>query len=1092
MPWKYYTGIQDTFAASIWNAPPDATHVDVKELQVGAVRGIFQNGEHHRMYNWARMLISHGIFPVVTIDTDNFAGIGSGTWTTVCQQFAERMVAAGVKMVEIGNEPAYIRNEWNEDGTGGFYNRLRDAIPIFRSRGIEVVAGSPPTGWETRWYLGMNNNQPSATPLFALLDGVSLHPYFGTPAGQLGHCQNMRNALDSYGAAAAGLDFWITEFGWGTNSIPSNQQARNLLCPGATEAEREDSQQGRLFQAYTNWEENCQALRLRAACWYWLRDYSGGPDGTFQYCGLRTDVGSPFNAAPWRWKGGGNQQGGGIKATLDSFGKGANVADPPPEVFTDPIDEGEIGKNWVRLKGRVDPNGFPTFYRFEYGKTTAYGSLTETKPAGQGTTQVTVKELVGGLDPDTLYHYRLRAGSTVSGGQVFGVDRTFRTLVPPLPPEVSTGAASGVTQSKATLWGSVDPNQLATTYYFEYGTSATGPWTSVPVPAASAGAGQTPVLKSVNVAGLTPGTTYHYRVRATNSLGSDIGEVKSFTTTQATTTPRAVPQSVAPPVLLPLDLTVEITTSDNQVFDWFGQPVEPWDCALEISCSNQQGDGFAEASCVVPRPIDLDWADMNLLDRVRFLGADESIAFEGRVVGLPRSIDPDGEWIEVQFQGYMHSGRDRTFCEVIVDRSGDRWEEPSLAFRKALIAADFALDVDYTVSVDSGSIHFKGVTDKQIRANSQAIVQYRPPAGLKVASFQYQGTQRNIGANEEDARLFATDDDTVIPGSWPESDVLTLDNTVRADALSVPRRFLALRLRASATHGSATEGSSWPDKPANFHYTKIAVYGDHDVPLRAVSGEPDAVYASDVIAYLANKYCPLLDPSDVQPTAEPIPHLVFDTPTTPAAAFEIANSYHRWTLAAWEEGKLQFEPPDLGKADWVVRKGDPGVQLRLQGHSADTFRNGIVVLFTDVDERQRVLWPDDYPQLRDDDPDNPANKQGYRYWGEPFEISTPVTGAAALALGSAALRDSNAPKAPGEIEDTLGYIEDAFGNLQPGWKVRSGQTIAVMGLPNDRPRLITAVKWSGEGYLQITVEQPSGNVDAVLARLENASQARGL
>jgi hypothetical protein len=75
---------------------------------------------------------------------------------------------------------------------------------------------------------------------------------------------------------------------------------------------------------------------------------------------------------------------------------------------------------------------------------------------------------------------------------------------------------------------------------------------------------------------------------------------------------------------------------------------------------------------------------------------------------------------------------------------------------------------------------------------------------------------------------------------------------------------------------------------------------------------------------------------------------------------------------------------------------------------------------------------------------------------------------------------------------TLGYIEDGQGNLQPGWKVRAGQTLAITDLPNDEPRLITGTSWTEDGALQITVEQPSTRVDAVLARLETSSQARGL
>ena len=58
----------------------------------------------------------------------------------------------------------------------------------------------------------------------------------------------------------------------------------------------------------------------------------------------------------------------------------------------------------------------------------------------------------------------------------------------PARPDVTTGAAANVEQNSVTLRGGVTPNEAATTYYFEYGTTRnyTG---SVPVPAASAGSG---------------------------------------------------------------------------------------------------------------------------------------------------------------------------------------------------------------------------------------------------------------------------------------------------------------------------------------------------------------------------------------------------------------------------------------------------------------------------------------------------------------------------------------------------------------------------------------------------------------------------
>ncbi|MGI6342142.1 MAG: BACON domain-containing protein [Bacteroidales bacterium] len=85
---------------------------------------------------------------------------------------------------------------------------------------------------------------------------------------------------------------------------------------------------------------------------------------------------------------------------------------------------------------------------------------------------------------------------------------------------------TSVTQNSATLNGTVNPNTLATTYHFEWGTTeAYGNTTTTQ----SLPAGTTAVNVSADLSGLTPGTTYHYRITATNSDGTSYGLDKTFT-----------------------------------------------------------------------------------------------------------------------------------------------------------------------------------------------------------------------------------------------------------------------------------------------------------------------------------------------------------------------------------------------------------------------------------------------------------------------------------------------------------------------------------------------------------------------------------
>ncbi|MGI8803466.1 MAG: hypothetical protein ACR2KV_15095 [Solirubrobacteraceae bacterium] len=103
----------------------------------------------------------------------------------------------------------------------------------------------------------------------------------------------------------------------------------------------------------------------------------------------------------------------------------------------------------------------------------------------------------------------------------------------PLPsPVVSTGAATLVTTTGATVAGVVNPSSQATTYQFDYGTTMTYGQHSAAQPLA---AGATDVPVSAALAGLAPATTYHFRVEATNASGTTLGLDKTFSTAAAPT-----------------------------------------------------------------------------------------------------------------------------------------------------------------------------------------------------------------------------------------------------------------------------------------------------------------------------------------------------------------------------------------------------------------------------------------------------------------------------------------------------------------------------------------------------------------------------
>jgi hypothetical protein len=94
-------------------------------------------------------------------------------------------------------------------------------------------------------------------------------------------------------------------------------------------------------------------------------------------------------------------------------------------------------------------------------------------------------------------------------------------------PYAATGSAAGVTRTSATLNGTVNPYGQSTTARFDYGTTtAYGSSTA----STSAGSGTSDQSLSATLTGLSAGTTYHYRLEATNATGTAYGADNTFTT----------------------------------------------------------------------------------------------------------------------------------------------------------------------------------------------------------------------------------------------------------------------------------------------------------------------------------------------------------------------------------------------------------------------------------------------------------------------------------------------------------------------------------------------------------------------------------
>ncbi len=107
------------------------------------------------------------------------------------------------------------------------------------------------------------------------------------------------------------------------------------------------------------------------------------------------------------------------------------------------------------------------------------------------------------------------------------------------PPLVETKAATSVKHVKATLHGHLDPNDSLpiTGCVFEWGTDTS--YGEAPIPCAEGGSFSAASDVSAELAGLSAGTTFHFRLHVTTGAGGFDGEDKSFETIPASSTPEA-------------------------------------------------------------------------------------------------------------------------------------------------------------------------------------------------------------------------------------------------------------------------------------------------------------------------------------------------------------------------------------------------------------------------------------------------------------------------------------------------------------------------------------------------------------------------
>jgi outer membrane protein OmpA-like peptidoglycan-associated protein len=206
-----------------------------------------------------------------------------------------------------------------------------------------------------------------------------------------------------------------------------------------------------------------------------------------------------------------------------------------------------VTSSTATLNATVAANGLPSVVSsFKYA-TTLGGVDSATPQAATAPGPGAIDLPITGLAPGTTYYFNAYSSDSSAILNSSGTAGSFTTDA--AAPSVTTGAATSVASTTATLPGTVNANGAATSaltikYSATQADVDAGGGTAATVsPTSATGAGDTSV--SAAVTGLSAGTTYYYRVSATNSVGTTNGSTRSFTPLDAPSVTTGAATSVA-------------------------------------------------------------------------------------------------------------------------------------------------------------------------------------------------------------------------------------------------------------------------------------------------------------------------------------------------------------------------------------------------------------------------------------------------------------------------------------------------------------------------------------------------------------------